>query len=437
MIVDEDLGHTASGLRDREGFVKLRTEVCAGQVGLVVGIETSRLARSNREWYHLLDLCAVCGTLVAEPGRVYDPRDFEDRLHLGLKGILSEAELHSLKKRLVDAVHHKAERGELAIRPPVGLVLDADGKAVLDPDLGVQQTFGSLFEKFEELGTVRKVLRWMLEYRIKMPRRVGGTGLFSKVIWQHPTYDALLGVLQNPRYAGAYVYGRSETYLRVEGGEPRSYSRMLPIEKWRVVIPGAHPGYISWEEFLRNREQIRQNSYRSQGRGAPGRGPTLLQGLIRCGRCSSRMQTHYRSYERRGKKHLRPFYKCGRDAGEFLTKTCQSVNAPLIDGIVGAAFLEALEPARLEVSMEALGRLEESARAAERHWQLQLERARYEAERAQRQYDQVEPENRLVARDLERRWEEQLQKLKSLEGEYTRWKQQKESPWSAEQVDEL
>jgi excisionase family DNA binding protein len=323
------------------------------------------------------------------------------------------------------------------MRAPVGLVLDAQGRIVLDPDLGVQQAFRSLYEKFDEVGSARQVLGWMLENGIRMPRRVGGTGLFSRVIWVHPTYPAVHAVFENPRYAGAYVRGRTETYLRVEEGEPRSYSRKLPIDKWRVVIPGAHPGYISWEQYLRNRERMRQNSPRNQGRGAPGRGPALLQGLIRCGCCASRMQTHYRSDKRSGKKQLRPFYNCRRECAELFAKGCPSVNAPLVDRVVQEAFLDALEPARLEISAKALERLEESTRAAERHWELKLERARYEAERAQRQYDQVEPENRLVARDLERRWEERLQELKSIEGEYTRWKQRKESPWNAERIDEL
>lgn len=437
VILDEDLGHTASGLRNREDFVKLRSEVCEGQVGLVMGVETSRLARNNREWYHLLDVCAVFGTLVAEPGRVYDPREYDDRLHLGLKGILSEAEVYAIKMRMVAAAQRKAERGELAITPPVGLVLDADGNAVLDPDLGVQQLMRSLLEKFDELGSVRKVLKWMLENGVKMPRRVGGTGLFSKVTWKVPTYPAVLGVFTNPRYAGAYVRGRSEKCLRVEGGEPRSYSRRLPMEKWRVVIPGRHVGYISWDEFLRNRERMRQNCGRYAGRVAPGRGPGLLQGLIRCGRCGARMQAHYRAGGRGRKGGSQPFYRCGRDSAEVLTKPCQSVNAPLVDGVVREAFLSVLEPARLEISVEALERLEESTRAADRHWQLKIERGRYEAERAQRQYDQVEPENRLVARDLERRWEERLEELQRLEAEYGRWKKQKESPFDAGRIDEL
>lgn len=438
VILDEDLGHSASGLKGRTGFARLRAEVCEGRVGLVMSIETSRLARNNREWYQLLDLCAVCGTLVAEPAGIYDPRDYEDRLHLGLKGILSEAELHILKSRLVAGARHKAERGELFMRLPVGLVADSERKAVLDPDQGVQQTIRSLFEKFSELGSVRKVFRWMLENGVKMPRRLG-SGLFSRVTWQAPTFAALQHVFHNPRYAGAYVFGRTERYMRVEGGEPRGYSRQVPVEKWRVVIPGAHPGYITWEEFLENRKRIKDNYVGTQkGRGAAGRGPALLQGLVLCGRCAARMQVRYRSRDF-GKELLRQeaAYTCYRGNAQFLTGLCQRVGALLVDHLVQDAFLRVLEPAQLEVSIDALQRLEENTRAAERHWDLKLERAKYEVERARRQYDQVEPENRLVARDLERQWEERLRDLKRLEDEHARWKQGKAEAWSAERLDEL
>ena len=396
------------------------------------------MARNNREWYQLLDLCAVCGTLVAEPAGVYDPREYEDRLHLGLKGILSEAELHILKSRLVAGARHKAERGELLMRLPVGLVADSEGKAVLDPDQGVQQTIRSVFEKFSELGSVRKVFRWMLENSVKVPCRVG-SGLFSKVAWQAPTYAALQHVFHNPRYAGAYVFGRRERYMRVEDGEPRSYSRQLPIEKWRVVIPGAHPGYITWEQFLENRKRIKDNYMGMQrGRGAAGRGPALLQGLVRCGRCAARMQVRYHSRVF-GKELPRQeaAYVCYPDRTHLPGRLCQRASALLVDPLVQEAFLRVLEPAQLEVSIEALQRLEDNTRAAERHWDLKLERGRYEVERARRQYDQVEPENRLVARNLERQWEERLRDLKRLEDEHARWKQGKLTAWSAERLAEI
>ncbi len=437
VILDEDLGQSANGLKRRTGFSKLREEVSNGRVGLIMSIESSRLARNNREWYQLLDLCAVCETLVGEPGGVYDPGDYEDRLHLGLKGILSEAELHILKTRLTAGIRHKAEKGELALKPPTGLTFDESGNTVLDPDDRVQQTFRTLFEKFVDLGSAYKVFRWMVENGLQMPRRVG-SGLFSKVTWKPPTYQAVRDVFRNPRYAGTFAYGRTETFMRVEDGEPRRRSRLLPIEKWKVVIPGAHPGYIPWDQFLKNRQQMSQNRSRPSGTvGAPGRGSALVQGLVRCGKCGSKMYVHYHTYRRNGRQYRFARYKCTRAGLEAAMKPCQSVSGNLLDRTVREAFLEALKPAQLDVSIEAVKRLEESAQAAERHWQLKLEQHRHKADRAERQHDQVEPENRLVARNLEQRWEQSLKELKRAEDDYARWKQQRQISWDPVQVGKL
>lgn len=439
VVLDEDLGHSADGTRGRSGFTRLREEVCQGTVGMIMSLETSRLARNNREWYQLLDICAVYGTLVAEPGGVYDPREYDDRLHLGLKGILSEAELHILKSRLVAGARHKAERGELALPLPVGLLADTEGKTVLDPDQNIQHTLRSIFQKFGELLSVRKVLRWMQANSVKIPRRIG-KGVLSEVVWQAPTYAALLHLFHNPRYAGTYVFGRTETCMKIADGEPRRYSRKLPVEQWKVVMPGAHPGYLTWEEYLRNRERIGQNHVgKNGGRGATGRGQALLQGLLRCGRCATRMQVAYRTRHHQGQAGptREAAYHCFRDCAQYLTRVCQRVSTSLLDHVVAEAFQAALAPAQLEVSLEALQQLDESTRAAERHWALKLERVRYEAERAKRQYDRVEPENRLVARDLERRWEECLQEVKSAEAEYARWQQSQQTAWGVAQIEEL
>lgn len=438
VTIDEDQAHTASGTRERTGLSQIRADVCEERVGLVMGIETTRLARNNREWYHLLDLCAVCGTLVGEPGGVYDPKNYEDRLQLGLKGLFNEMELHTLKNRLGGAVRHKAEKGELSIKLPIGLVEDAQGKVVLDPNEGVQQAVRTLLQKLPELGSALKVFRWGLENALKMPHRVG-SGLFSEVVFEPLTYPDLLRLYKNPRYAGAYVFGRTERYLKIEGGEPRHHSRSLPIDKWRVLIQGAHPGYITWEEYLGNRELLAQNSVgKQQGRGAPGRGHALLQGLIRCGWCAARMQVYYRIRRDGGKGPWREAtYLCSGGGGQHLRPSCQQVRAAIVDPVVREAFLQALKPAELEVSLEAFERLDESRRAAERHWELKLERSQYEAERARRQYDRVEPEDRLVARELERRWEERLKELKRIEDEYGHWKQGKEEAWGPEMLEEL
>ena len=439
VIVDEDQGRTADGTRDRAGFVKIRAEVCEGRAGLVMSLETARLARNNREWYHLLDVCAVYGTLVADPGGIYDPREYDDRLHLGLKGLLSENELHVLRSRLVAGARHKAQKGELFMRLPAGLVADEDRKVVLDPDRNVQHTVRAIFEKFRELGTARKVLRWMRDNGVKMPRRAG-SGLFSEVIWRSPTYAGVRNLFQNPRYAGAYVFGRTETRVRVKGTELRRSNRRLPLEQWRVVIPGAHPGYIGWEEFLQNRDRLRQNSVvKGEGKGAPGRGAGLLQGLIRCGRCSRRMQVRYRTRPlvKAPETFTEIFYSCGGASAKYLAPPCQVASTKTVDPLVEEAFLEVLKPAPLEATLESLKRLDEGAQAAERHWDLKLQRARYEVERAKRQYDRVEPEDRLVAGELERRWEEKLRDVKRVEEECALWKQKKKMRWNEGQLEEL
>ena len=438
VVVDEDLGRSAKGTKERQGFSTLCGDVCEGGVGLIMSIETSRLARSNREWYRLLDLCAVCQTVVAEPARVYDPRDHDDRLHLGLKGLLNEAELDRMRARLVEAAQEKAERGELKLNLPVGLVYGLEEEVLLDPDENIQKTVLSVLGKFSELGSARKVLRWMLENGIRMPRRLG-SGLFSEVRWQEPTYGAVLGLLNNPRYAGAYVRGKTETNVRIHEGEPRDFRRAVALENWKVVIPEAHVGYISWEQYLSHRKRLEENNTRRPGaRGSPGRGESLLAGLIRCGKCASRMQVGYRTRtQESGKTHTEVYYRCSDGNSHHLTPLCQRVAARAVDQIVRASFFKALEPAELEVSVEALRRLEESSRAAERHWQLTLERLRYEAEKARRQYDRVEPENRMVARELERRWEEALHEVRRAEEEFGRWKKERSESWNEEQILEL
>ena len=439
VVVDEDQGRTADGTRDRTGFAKLRAEVCEGRAGLIMSLETARLARNNREWYHLLDVCAVYGTLVGEPGGIYDPREYDDRLYLGLKGLLSESELHILRSRLVAGARHKAQKGELLTKLPVGLVADEDGKVVLDPDRNVKHTIGALFEKFCELGTARKVLRWMMDNGVRMPRRAG-SGLFSEVVWRSPTYAGVRNLFHNPRYAGAYVYGRTETRVSVKGTELRRSNHRLPLEQWKVVIQGAHPGYITWEEFLQNRDRLRENSVvKGKGKGAPGRGPGLLQGLIRCGRCSRRMQVRYRTRPlvKAPETFTESFYACTSARAKQLAPSCQIVSMRWVNPLVEEAFLEVLKPAPLEATLESLKRMDEGAQAAERHWDLKLQRAEYEVERAKRQYDRVEPEDRLVAGELERRWEERLRGLKQVEQECARWKQQKKREWNEGQLEEL
>ena len=419
-VIDEDLGRTGAESVERTGFQKLRRQVAEGEVGIVFCLEASRLARNNRDWYHLLDLCGVRGTLVADQEGIYDVRDYNDRLLLGLKGTLSEAELHILKNRLVAGQKHKAKKGELVIKLPVGLVQDPDERIVLDPDENVQHTVRTLLKKFEELGSGRKVLRWMRQEGLKMPRRQG-TDLFSQVLWQEPTHSGLVRLLRNPFYAGTYVYGRQMTYREIEGEEPVTRTKKLPMDEWQVVIPNAHPGYITWEQYLRNQQRLDENAgLFHRRRKAPGRGKALCQGLLRCGVCGRAMQTVYSWRSRRGGTYdVR--YLCGRGKALYDAPLCQSINAKMIDAVVGEAFLKAIKPEQLELSIEEIEKLLEEEKAADRHWQLRLEKARFEVDRARRQFDRVEPEDRLVARELERRWNEKLEEHKKLEEEYVQW----------------
>ena len=369
---------------------------------------------------------------------MYDPADHDDRLQLGLKGLLNEAELGRLKARLWSAVKSKAERGELWQKLPVGLVHGSDGEVILDPDQSIQNAVRSVLTKFDELGTARKVLRWMLENGVKIPRRIG-SGMFSEVRWQEPTYGAVRDLLRNPRYSGAYVFGKSEGFLKIQDGEPRHFRRALPMEKWKVKLPEHHAGYIGWGEYLSHRERLAKNSTHEAGaRGAPGRGGALLQGLIRCGRCASRMQVAYRERLRTdGTKYTEIYYRCASATASHLVRLCQRVAASAVDPIVRDGFFKALEPAALDVSAEAMRRLEESSQAADRHWHFTLERSRYEVEKARRQYDQVEPENRLVARELEHRWEVRLEDAQRLEEEFARWKEGRREGWTEEEILEL
>jgi DNA invertase Pin-like site-specific DNA recombinase len=425
-VIDEDQGRTGSDSNARTGFQKLRRQVAEGKVGIIFSLEASRLARNNGDWHHLLDLCGVSRTLVADQEGVYDVRDYNDRLLLGLKGTLSEAELHILKTRLTAGLQHKAQKGELAFPLPTGLTHDPEGRIVLDPDENVQHTMRAIFRKFEEVGTAGKVVRWMLQNGVQMPRRTG-SGLFSQVIWHTATFPAVVQVLKNPLYAGAYVYGRRQSFQSIQGEKPVNRVRSVPMEKWRVLMPRAHQGYINWEQYQRNVAKLKENAGRISGaRGAPGRGFVLCQGLIRCGRCGSRMNVRYKTRVlKSGQRERVGAYICQRSVS-YGGPRCQYLVARVLDEVVAEAFQSAVQPEQVELSLKDLEKVFEQEQAADRHWQLRMEKMRYEAERAQRQFDHVEPEDRVVARELERRWNQKLEEMKKLEEEYARWREKEQ-----------
>ena len=401
VVVDEDQGRSGKSADGRNGFQGLVVEVGLGRVGIVVGIEVSRLARGNADWYRLLDLCALTDTLIADSDGIYHPGLHNDRLVLGLKGTMSEAELHVLRARLRGGSLHKAAKGELRLPLPAGLEYDEQGLVRITPDEAVADAIATVFLYFDQLASARQVMLRLLEEGRKLPRR--GTS-DRQVRWTTATYRAIHDILTNPVFAGAYAYGRKRTERRVEGGVVRERQRRASREEWHVCIEGHHPGYITFERYLANQERLRANwrPPRGEGGGAAREGRALLQGLIRCGRCGRVMQVGYSG------KTLVPNYSCVRGNQLYGTKRCQSVGGRRIERVVLDAVFEALRPAGIEATLRAIEHTHDEHHARVRSAELELERARIHAERARRQFDACEPENRLVARTLEREWEQRL-----------------------------
>ena len=429
IVIDEDLGLSGSGWAERSGFGRLTAEVALGRVGMVLGLEVSRLARNNADWYRLFDLCGVTDTLVGDGDGVYHPALFNDRLILGLKGIMAEAELHVLRARLEGGIRNKAARGELRRGLPVGFVWgEADGEVRFHPDESVVHTLRTVFSKFTELGSVRKVWLWFRSEGLSFPMR---QHMKSEIRWVAPTYTAIHHVLTNPVYAGAYIYGRCrhERYVD-EQGRLRRRTRHLPMAEWSVLLREHHPGYIDWATFQANQARIDMNVHPQphQAGGAVREGAALLQGLATCGKCGRRLHTHYRG------RNAAPGYHCsGKNIVEGRGVYCLNVGGVQIDQAVVDAFLKALTPAAWEATEIAAQQLEADHDAALAQWRLGVERARYEAERAERQYRAVEPENRLVARGLETEWEKRLRDLAGAETELERREQQRPRTLSPEE----
>jgi DNA invertase Pin-like site-specific DNA recombinase len=403
-VIDADLGRSGADATARQGFKDLVADVGLGRVGIIFGIEVSRLARNNSDWYQLLDLCALTDTLIADTDGVYHPADFNDRLVLGLKGTMSEAELHLIRSRLTAGLRHKAARGELRQFLPVGFDYDENGAVVITPDEAVVEAIATVFRRFAELGTGRQVLLSLRGDGLLLPRRPTRTG---RVYWAAATYPAVHDFLTNPVYAGAFVFGRTRTEKRLDpSGTVVARTILLPREEWSVLIPDHHPGFIDWATFEANTARLRENwrAPRGFGGGAPREGAALLQGRLRCGKCGRLMQTGYS-----GTKGNCPRYLCGRAkqlyGGE---KGCQSLGGRRLENRVLEEVFAVLEPAALAATAQALSDAERAHAATGRTFELTAERARYEADRARRQYDAVEPENRLVARTLERALEAKL-----------------------------
>jgi DNA invertase Pin-like site-specific DNA recombinase len=430
-VIDEDLGKSGVSAEHRAGFQSLIAEIGLARVGLVLSLDASRLARNNSDWYQLLELCSQFGTLIADGESLHDPRLYHDRLLLGLSGMMSEAELHNLKLRLHAGEWHKAARGELRLPLPVGLTRLRDGQVVFNPDEEVQSRLHLVFAKFKELGSANAVVRYLRREDLLLPSRPLRGPTPQELVWQPARTSGVLGILQNPAYSGTYVYGRRTTEpARRQPGRSRTGSVKRPIDKWPIVIHNRYPAYITWEEFLANQAQLQanQNRYQEGKPGVPRKGQALLQGIALCGRCGSRMRLRYS-----GPQGNFPVYKCDSAHTERAGgQGCQEVRALGLDAEIERILLQALEPDKLTLALAALEQLEQEYATLRKQWQLRLERARYEAERARRQYNTVEPENRLVARTLEQAWEEKLRAVEKVEQEYQSWLQQHRLELTAE-----
>ena len=416
-VIDQDQGQSGSSSIGRDGFQWLVAEVGLGHVGAVLSLEVSRLARSCSDWYHLLEICALTDTLVIDEEAVYDPGLYNDRLLLGFKGTMSEAELHWLHQRLQGGKLTKAEQGQLRFRLPSGLVYDPVGRIVLDPDEAVQEAIRLVFTLFEQTNSALAVVSHFATHQLRFPTRQWGGARAGELEWVRLCHGRVLDVLHSPLYAGAYVYGRTQTRRHaLPGEEPRikGRTRRLPQADWPIVLLDKHPGYISWEQFCRNQQQLADNQQTPTAahRGAVREGPSLLQGIVLCGSCGRRMTVRY---QRDGSLLI---YECSQAHTQLAVKTCQTMRGERIDQAVAACFLQAIEPARLDIALATLDQLETQAKRIDQQARQQIERAQYEADLACRRYRAVDPDNRLVARSLEREWNEQLLEVDRLERAY-------------------
>ena len=415
IVIDTDQGQSGASA-DREGFQRLVAEVGLGNAGIVLGLEVSRLARNSMDWHRLLEICALTATLICDEDGVYDPAHFNDRLLLGLKGTMSEAELHVLRARLQGGILNKARRGELEMRPPVGLVYNGEGTLVLDPDRQVQHCIKWVFTTFERTGSARATVKAARQENLAFPRRCARGAHKGELVWSELEHSQVLNVLHNPRYAGAFVYGRQRTRRNLDGV---TRVQRTPRDEWLTLIPQAHAGYISWDEFERNEHRLHESAQAmgaDRRRGAPREGPALLQGLVLCARCGRRMTIRYHS--RAGQ--LCPEYVCQREGIERGDVICQRIPGVGIDQAISELLVEAVNPLALEVTLAVQRELQSRLEEADRLRHAQVERAQYECELAQRRYMRVDPDNRLVAASLEAQWNEKLRALNEAQQEYER-----------------
>jgi DNA invertase Pin-like site-specific DNA recombinase len=416
IIIDSDLGQSGASSTDREGFQRLVAEVGMGRAGIVLGLEVSRLARNSTDWHRLLEICALSHTLILDEDGIYDPCNFNDRLLLGLKGTMSEAELHVLHARLRGGILNKARRGELQGPLPVGFVYDAGGHVVLDPDKQVQASLRHFFATYRRTGAARTTIKMLREEKALMPRRLRIGAHKGELVWGPIAHWRALQIFHNPRYAGAFFFGRFRTRRLADGSMK---VEALPREEWLTLLPGAHEGYISWEEYETNQRLLREHAQahgQDRRRSPPREGPSLLQGLVLCGKCGARMTVRY---HQRGSV-LCPNYVCQREGIDRGVPICQDIPGASIDGAVGDTLVAMMTPVALEVALTVQQEVATRIDEADKLRKQQVERARYQADLARRRFMQVDPDNRLVADSLEAEWNDRLRDLAEAQEDYER-----------------
>jgi DNA invertase Pin-like site-specific DNA recombinase len=416
-VIDSDLGQSGASAGDREGFKRLVSEVSLGNVGIVLGLEVSRLARNCGDWHRLLEICALSDTLILDEDGLYNANDFNDRLLLGLKGTMSEAELHFIRARLQGGTLSKARRGELASPLPIGFVYDQQKRVKLDPDVQVRQAINLFFQTFRRTGSAMATVKHFRRQGVLFPRRPHSGSCKGELVWGEMEHSRALQLLHNPRFAGAFFFGRTHTKKKADG---RTLYESVPREEWLALIPNHHPGYISWDEYEHNLRRLRENIPRAYGKehkkSPPREGPALLQGLVICGVCGRRMTVSYRA--RRG--GIVPNYLCTYGAVKHGQRLCQHIRGDEIDKAISDLLLSTLTPMALEVALSVQQELSARLEEADRLRAKQVERSRYEVQLARRRYMQVDPDNRLVADALEADWNQKLRNLKEAQEEYER-----------------
>lgn len=433
VVIDDDLGVSAGGVA-RPGFERLLAAICGGQVGAVVSIEASRLARNGRDWHTLLEFCALVGSVIVDEDGVYDPRSVNDRLLLGMKGTMSEMELSLLRQRSVEALKLKAARGDLHTTVAIGYVRTEDNRVEQDPDLRIREAISSVFTRFAQAGSVRQTLLWFRQEHIELPAAVYDQGRRS-VVWRLPTYTATLKILTNPVYAGAYVFGRTETRVRIEAGRKRIVrGNRREREQWQVLIHEHHDGYIDWSTYEHNQRVIADNTNMRGGmaRGALRRGEALLAGLLRCAHCGRKLHVAYG-----GSDGSVARYHCKGAAINHGSQRCISFGSLRVDRAIAAEVLVTLSPVGMQAALRAIEQRANDDHAKRRQLELALEQARFEAARAQRQFDVVDPGNRLVAAELERRWNERLAQVSQCQAKLETLDAQAGTNLTPQQRDEL